>query len=124
MTSNDNRRRLMRINLDAPIQAKVASSLVTLRDISATGARFDHSFPLSRGRDIVLEFVVGDEQVTITCEVTRCKLERVGADASYSSGVRFQDSGDGAIGSLKRIIADAVGRDFEARKQHMLKIKK
>ncbi len=124
MASNADRRRLLRINLDSPIEAMVESSKVILRDISATGARIEHKFPLSRGREITLELKAGSEQVTITCKVLRCKLEKHSAGVSYYSGLRYNESGDDVIGALRDIIAHAVSRDFEARKQHLSKIRK
>lgn len=122
-SSGAERRRLMRIQLEAPISAKVSTSRVVLVDISAEGARIEHNFPLSLGREVILHFEHGSRQVSIPCSVVRCKYERHDDRISYFSGLRFHDPGDGTLDTLQNIIAGAVGADLEAR-QYFLKIKR
>ena len=113
------RRRISRIQLDQPILAKVSTSRVVLLDISAEGARIEHAFPLSRGKQVTLHFEYGGERVTVACDVIRCKYEKHEEKVSYYSGLRFSDPEGSAMVMLKGIIADAVGRDFEARRLHI-----
>lgn len=120
MVSNDDRRRLMRIQLGTPIVARIGNAQVVLLDISAEGARIEHRFPLSRGKDVSLRFEYGDLAVQVLCKVVRCKLEKRAGSATYCSGVRFATDNDGNLAVLRDIIADAVSSDFEARRQHML----
>ena len=119
MPNNSDRRRIMRIQLGTPIVAKVAKAQVVLLDISAQGARIQHTFPLTRGNEIDLSFQYEDITVDMPCSVIRCKYEKHGERASYYSGLRFIDRQDGALGRLRDIIARAVSEDFEARRKHM-----
>jgi hypothetical protein len=122
--ASSDRRHVSRIQLESPILAKVATWKVVLLDISADGARVEHTFPLARGKEVILHFEYRGEHVSVTCEVVRCKFEKHEDKVSYYSGLRFTDLHDGSISTLRNIIAEAIGTDFEARKQHMLKIKK
>ncbi|HET7712567.1 MAG TPA: PilZ domain-containing protein, partial [Thermoanaerobaculia bacterium] len=124
MDVTSERRTLSRILFDSPILAKVATWKVTLLDISADGARIEHTFPLARGKEVILNFEYRGEQVSVACDVVRCKFEKHEDRVSYYSGLRFTNVQDGSVATLREIIAEAVGHDFEARKQHMLKIKK
>lgn len=120
MMSNDERRRLMRIQLGTPIVARIGTAQVVLLDISAEGARIEHRFALSRGKDVTLRFEYGELAVQVVCTVVRSKLEKRAGAATYCSGVLFGPGNDGALAVLRDIIADAVSRDFEARRQHIL----
>lgn len=113
------RRRISRIQLDQPILAKVSTSRVVLLDISAEGARIEHTFPLTRGKQVILHFEYGGERVTVSCDVVRCKYEKHDEKASYYSGLRFSDPEGSAMVMLKGIIAEAVSRDFDARRLHI-----
>lgn len=124
MQSNDDRRRILRIRLDSPFGAKVATSRVIVRDISAEGARIEHDFPLSRGKRVTLEFSCDGERVDIACDVIRCKFEKHQGEVVYCSGLRFAESQEASMSVLREILARFVRRDFEARREHLLKIRK
>jgi hypothetical protein len=113
------RRRLMRIQLDTPIIARVESARVALLDLSAEGARIAHVFPLARGKEISLEFEYDGRSVSVVSEVVRCTVDRYRQRVTYCSGIRFSDADPASLDTLRDIIADAVARDFEARSQHM-----
>ena len=113
------RRRLMRIELDTPIIARVESARVVLLDLSAEGARIAHVFPLARGKEISLEFEYDGRVVSVTSEVIRCNVDRYRDRVTYCSGIRFNETDAESLATLSDIIADAVARDFEARSQHM-----
>lgn len=115
---------MLRIRLDSPIVAKIATWKVILLDLSAEGARIEHTFPLARGKQVTLNFEYRTDCVSVICDVVRCKFERHEDKVSYYSGLRFTEVLDGKIETLRDIIADAVGSDFEARRQHLIKIKK
>jgi hypothetical protein len=119
MTSNADRRRLMRVQLDTPITAKVAASRVVLIDISPEGARIEHSFPLFRGKKVILSFEAGSNRVSVTCVVVRCKIEKHDDKVAYFSGLHFESVEHGSLESLRSMITTAVQRDFEARQQHV-----
>jgi hypothetical protein len=121
MSEASDRRRIMRIQLGTPIVAKVANAAVDLLDISARGARIQHSFPLVRGKEVLLSFTYTARVVHIPCSIIRCKFEQHGSGASYYSGLRFIDREDGSLAILRDIIASAVSEDFEARRKHLAK---
>jgi hypothetical protein len=114
----------MRIQLGTPIVARVGKAQVVLLDISAHGARIQHTFPLTRGNEISLNFQYDDISVEMPCGVIRCKFEKHGERASYYSGLRFIDRQDGSLSRLRDIIAKAVSEDFEARRKHMASSKR
>lgn len=115
---------MLRIRLDSPITAKIATWKVILLDLSADGARIEHSFPLARGKQVALNFEYKNESVSVICDVVRCKFERHEDKVSYYSGLRFREVMDGKLETLRDIISDAVASDFEARRQHLIPIKK
>lgn len=119
MTSAADRRRLMRVQLDTPITAKLAASRVVLIDISPEGARIEHPFPLFRGKHVSLSFEAGPNRVSVTCTVVRCKIEKHEGRVSYYSGLQFDDVDDGSVESLRTMITSAIQRDFDARQQHI-----
>jgi hypothetical protein len=116
--TKDERRVIQRIRFDAPLTAKIATNKVTLVDVSATGARIEHEFPLSRGKIVPLEFEFEGASMHIRCTVARCKLEKGEAGALYRSGLAFALD-DPALGDIRALIASVVTRDFDARKAHL-----
>lgn len=117
MTSSSDRRRLMRVQLDTPITAKLAASRVVLVDISPEGARIEHTFPLYRGKTVSLSFTAGSRHVSVACTVVRCKIEKHDDKVAYFSGLKFLAIQDGSLDALRSMITAAVERDFEARQQ-------
>ena len=117
MTSSSDRRRLMRVQLDTPITAKLAASRVVLVDISPEGARIEHTFPLYRGKTVSLSFTAGSLHVAVACTVVRCKIEKHDDKVAYFSGLKFLAIQDGSLDALRSMITAAVERDFEARQQ-------
>lgn len=117
MSNSQDRRRLMRIQLGTPIVARVGKVQVVLLDISAHGARIEHTFPLALDADVNLTFEYEDVTVEMPCSVIRSKFEKHAERALYYSGLRFVDRQDGSLRRLREIIARAVGEDFEARRK-------
>ncbi len=118
MKAKDERRVIQRIRFDSPLTAKIATNRVTLIDVSSTGARIEHDFPLSRGKAVGLEFEFEGVSLHIACTIARCKLENSDHGVLYRSGLAF-DLNDPALGEIRKLIASVVTRDFDARKQHL-----
>ena len=116
--SGDDRRKIQRIQFDSPLGAKMEATHVVLLDISASGARIEHSFPLAKGKVINLSFEYEGRSLSIDCEVIRCHLENGPEGAAYRSGLSF-DRDDPSYHELREMIADAVMKDFVARKAHI-----
>lgn len=117
-SGEDDRRKIQRIQFDSPLGAKMEATPVTLLDISASGARIEHSFPLAKGKVINLRFDYEGRSLSIDCEVIRCHLENGTGGAAYRSGLSF-DTEDASYLDLRAMIADAVMKDFVARRAHI-----
>lgn len=122
--SNSERRHIARIQLDAPITTKISTWRVTLLDLSLDGARIEHNFPLARGRQLTLQLEQYQKQIEITCEVRRCSLVQRNGTVEYCSGLHFIAVAPESAVVLREIIAETVRRDFNARRDMLLKIKK
>ena len=109
----------MRIQFDTPLTARIGAVSVVLLDISTQGARIQHSFPLVRGKELVLTFDYRDQAVEMPCAVMRSRLEKHDGGVSYQSGLRFTEQQGLAYRGLRQMIASAVSEDFEARRQHL-----
>ncbi len=118
------RRHVARIQLDAPITTKVSTSRVTLLDLSLDGARIEHNFPLSRGKQLTLHLEHLGQHIDVQCEVRRCALVQRDGVIDYTSGLHFVSVNPDSMIVLREIIADTVKRDFDARRELLLKIKK
>lgn len=118
MASGDDRRRIQRIQFESPLGAKMEATPVVLLDISASGARIEHSFPLAKGRVINLSFEYEGRSLSVDCTVIRCHLENGPGGAAYRSGLSF-DLDDPSYAELREMIADAVMKDFVARRAHI-----
>ena len=117
-SDDDERRRIERIKFESPLEAKMERTPVTLLDVSASGARIEHSFPLAKAKIVNLSFEYDGRSLTIACHVVRCHLEKVPRGAMYRSGLTF-DREDPAYVELREMIADAVMKDFVARRAHI-----
>jgi hypothetical protein len=107
------RRRIPRLTLDDPLEARLSGQSGTLLDISNGGALVEHEFLLKAGTPIVLEFTHAGREVTLSCLVVRTKLGRSvvkpGAFA-YSSGLRYSDPTEPARQLVRQIVADVSRR--------------
>ncbi|HVT03522.1 MAG TPA: PilZ domain-containing protein [Thermoanaerobaculia bacterium] len=115
---NDEKRRIQRIILNAPIPAFLGGLAVTLVDISTVGARIEHEFPLTGGRRFCLEFRLGDRKVAVQSEVVRCRLQRsaVGKEGFvYNSGLRFADPAEPARAIVRQLVASLLTRRSESQ---------
>lgn len=122
MKSKSERRNIQRVRFDSPLTAKIGMNRVTLIDVSGTGARIEHDFPLSSGKQVTLEFEFEGATMHIRCTVARCKLENSERGASYRSGLAF-DREDPVLLEIRQLISSVVNRDFAARKLHLKPIK-
>jgi hypothetical protein len=118
MKSKSERRVIQRVRFDSPLTAKIATNRVTLIDVSATGARIEHDFPLSSGKVVELSFEFEGSALHIRCTVARCKLEKGDDRALYRSGLAFS-SDDPSLTQIRALISSVVNRDFAARKAHL-----
>jgi hypothetical protein len=110
------KRRAQRIRLYAPLHATIDDLRVSIIDISAVGARIEHTFPLHVGFELTLKLTYEGVSVDVVSTVVRSRLDKsVSRDAIvYTTGLEFAD---GALGSeaVQDLIQEIVGMDFDAR---------
>ena len=106
------KRRVQRIQLDQPIAARLGVHPVTIMDLSTTGLRVEHDFPLSaKGRTLRVSFTWGGVPVEVDCQVVRCRLQKSAFRPDticYSSGLRFSTADAGSAVSVRRLVASLV----------------
>jgi hypothetical protein len=116
MTSKRERRRVQRIRFRDPLGGSISNGALSIVDLSVTGARAVHNFPLKSGRSVRLDFLLRGERLSLTCNVVRCRLERSeSAGTTYFSGLQFVN--DAELGPLRRLLTEIVGRDLEERRR-------
>jgi PilZ domain-containing protein len=82
---------------------------VRLMDLSTTGARVEHAFPLSLGKRARFEFLCNGDRLCLQAEVVRSRLARVSAaERVFCSGLRFVEDEDHELWGL--IVSMAVER--------------
>ncbi len=115
-------RRVQRVHLALPVNARFGSTQVVLVDISVLGARIEHHVPLgtATGENAHLAFRWEDEDISVDCRVVRSRLERfsVGADGLtiYHSGLEFMEPTVDTRATLKRIIGTFISRALHEQK--------
>jgi len=113
------KRRVQRVQPDYAVIGQLPTGNVIIVDLSTFGARVDHQFPLAAGRRVRLEFACEGEKISISCDVTRCKLQRSGTTNGaivYSSGLEFVDVDAETTKALRRVIGGFVTRHLAERK--------
>ncbi len=102
------KRRLQRLALIPPTDAKLSGLAVGLLDLSTAGVRAEHSFPLKAGQRGQLDFDWNGVELSLQCEVVRTRLQkstiRVGAIV-YHTGLRFTDPAESSRAQVRQIVA-------------------
>jgi len=108
-TMTDEKRRIPRLSLQEPVEAKFAERVASLLDLSNGGALVEHEFPLKAGLTAVLEFPWESQSVRLTCVIVRTRLGRSvtkPGSFAYSSGLRFSDPHEPARQLVRQIVAE------------------
>jgi hypothetical protein len=118
MGADSEKRIVQRVRPDYPLIGQLPTGNVMIVDLSTVGARVEHRFPLAAGRRVRLEFMGEGEEISLLCEVTRCKLQRSvpGSSVIYISGLRFSDVPEETAASVRRVIAGFVTRALAERR--------
>lgn len=117
------RRRIQRVKLSTPMTGRLSGMRVSIIDLSTTGARVEHSFPLAAGRRLRLEFPWQDESISLQCDVVRCLVQRddgLGTREAYSSGLKFCEPPGPSRTSLVRVITELVSRQLVTLRDQLL----
>jgi hypothetical protein len=107
------KRRIQRVVLSTPVEANLSGFGVMLLDISSSGARVEHAFPVKAGRKMRLIFENDGSPISIECEVVRCRLQKSSISPgkiAYQTGLRFSDPAEEGRGEIRKLIADLVTR--------------
>lgn len=103
------RRRVQRITLGSPIEGLVNKQAVRIIDLSTEGVRIEHPSPVAGRRAVDLRFTLEDEEIVISCDLVRSRLQRSTLDRSaivYCSGLRFGETGRDSIERVRAIVAE------------------
>lgn len=118
MNSHQERRKVQRIRFKLPLAGTLPTGSISIVDLSISGAKVEHDFPIPAGRTVRLDFLLRGERISLSCSVIRCRLERNGSNrTAYSSGLRFASDAELNTSPLRRLLADIVGRDLEERRK-------
>lgn len=117
MNNYSAKRKVERIPVAAPIDARVGNVPTVVRDVSVLGCRLEHDAPLKVRQPAQLQFSWNGARVVIDCEVVRCTLtpndQRESGAAAYTSGVRFLEATSESVQTLRKMIAQQVEQAFE-----------
>jgi hypothetical protein len=110
------RRRVQRITLNSPGHGSLGGHPVEIVDVSTGGFAVMHTMPLATGRRLRMECELGDQKISVTCQIVRCRLMGRTLDGAslYCSGLHVCDID---TESLRRAVLSLVTAEVEARQQ-------
>jgi hypothetical protein len=106
--SDQEKRRLQRLDLVPPSDAKLSGLTVVLLDLSTAGARVEHPFPMKAGQRGRLDFSWDGAELSLECEIVRTRLQKSTIKAGaivYHSGLRFTDPAENSRVKVRHIVA-------------------
>lgn len=113
---NQERRRVERLLLTAPLDGRVAERPVRIVDIGLLGTRIEHDEPLVAGPN-TLRFEWDGEEIVVDCTVVRTEQ----LQTSFASGVVFEDVHRPLVG---RIVTTLAERDEMERLRKLVEASK
>lgn len=111
MLNQIERRKVLRIRLNEPIDAMILATPVRIIDLSTGGAGIEHDRPLYPGKTIRLDFRHGERAHSMSFEVLRCTLKKQENGRSgvlYYSALRFADENSDARSALRGLVSHFV----------------
>ncbi|MFA6955126.1 MAG: PilZ domain-containing protein [Thermoanaerobaculia bacterium] len=106
--ADQEKRRLQRLDLVPPSDAKLSGLAVVMLDLSTAGARVEHPFPMKAGQHGRLDFTWNGSSLSLECEIVRTRLQKSTIKAGvivYHSGLRFTDPSEGSRAQVRNIVA-------------------
>lgn len=112
------RRGLQRIKFKQPVSGNMAYGPLQILDLSLSGIRAEHDYPLPSGKKVRLDFQWQGERISLVCDVTRCRLLRREGTGRliYYSGLRFANPDELKQSPLKKVLADVVSRELREKR--------
>ncbi len=104
------RRRVERIALAAPVTARLQNNPVHVMDICADGFRIAHDEPLIVGPTDRISFVWDGQEFAVDCSLIRSNELLHGSSPRYASGLRVADSAE-AYTTLRGIVSRVAERE-------------
>lgn len=102
-------RAIARIHLAKPLVGKVAGRNVVIRDVSLTGLRAEHDFPLKVGSELKVSFSWHDTAIELLATVIRCKFDTFSEGLTiYQSGLRLAENASSGARRLRAQITDEL----------------
>lgn len=110
-------RAIARIHLAKPLVGRIGSKEVVVQDVSLTGLRAEHDFPLKVGTEVRVSFTWRDMPIELAAEVIRCKLDTFSSGLTvYQSGFRLTESGGPAARMLRARITEELMHALEEQR--------
>ncbi len=117
MSRSPRMRAIARIHLAMPLVGRIAGRNIVIRDVSLTGLRAEHDFPLKVGAELHLAFTWRESEIELTAVVIRCKFETFSKSLTvYQSGLRFSESRSSGARRLRAQITNELSRALEEQK--------
>ncbi|MBI2212561.1 MAG: PilZ domain-containing protein [Acidobacteria bacterium] len=110
--SDQEKRRLQRLDLKPPSDAKLSGLAVMMLDLSTAGARVEHAFPMKAGQRGKLDFIWNGLELSLQCEVVRTRLQKSTVKPGsivYHTGLRFTDPAEDSRVKVRHIVASLAG---------------
>jgi hypothetical protein len=111
----DERRASHRIRLFTPVSASTDEGTVMLLDLSVTGARVEHRFPLRVGSTITLRLAYEGRALEVPATILRIRMQQRARRVAYVSALQFHDAEERIVDAVRDLIKTIVGDDLPAR---------
>jgi hypothetical protein len=109
------RRSNQRVRLFTPVTASTEQGSVRLLDLSSTGARMEHLFPLRVGSEITLRLDYEQTHLEVEASVVRSRIQQKARRTTYTSAVHFATEDHTVLDAVSSLIRAIVQDDFPAR---------
>lgn len=118
LMSDQEKRRLQRLDLVPPSDAKLSGLAVVMLDLSTAGARVEHAFPMKAGQKGRLDFSWEGLELSLQCEIVRTRLQKSTIKPGsivYHTGLRFTDPAEDSRVKVRHIVASlSTGRGSQS----------
>jgi len=117
MSRTPRMRAIARLHLAKPLVGRIAGREIVIRDLSLTGLRAEHDFPLKIGGDVRVSFRWHETQIEIAVQVIRCKFETFSNGLTvYQSGLRLAETTSPGARRLRAEISDELVHALEEQR--------
>lgn len=117
MSRTPRMRAIARIHLAKALVGKIGGRSIVIRDVSLTGLRAEHDFPLKVGSEVRVSFEWHDTPIELMARVIRCKFDTFSEGLTiYQSGLRFSENTSSGARRLRARIADELSHALDEQR--------